>query len=83
MALIVTAPPNAVNSPLDTNTAVRFRSGTYGLVPYIEIELVNPIIRNIRIGPGPNAEVRVDGARKLLALHNSKAEVHLSNIPLR
>lgn len=54
-----------------TRLAVEFRSAALGIVPYIDIDLLNrQALRHVLVGPGPHPQVRKIGAQKLLAAND-------------
>ncbi len=64
--------------------ALRFRPGSVGLVPFIEVSLPDNAVAQVIVGPGRYPEVRKSGVRQLLERHGmSSVEVVGSTSPLR
>lgn len=63
----------------------KFRAGSFGITPYVEVELdLKEAIVEVIVGPGNHADVRTAGVRQLLE-HNdlSGVTVKPSSIPFR
>lgn len=67
----------------DPPELVRFRASAMAVIPYIEIGLPSDAIISVRVGPGRYVAVREQGVRRLLQALSSKAEVLISEVPLR
>jgi hypothetical protein len=72
-----------VASEYEDRSRVRFRASTIAIVPYISIPFPLGAVRSIRIGPGPDVEVRVSGVERLLHAVQCDASVSSSQVPLR
>jgi hypothetical protein len=60
-----------------------YRTTSVGITPYIAVPLPPAAIKGVRIGPGPHAETRALGVRKLLAQRHVPSEVQVTEAPLR
>jgi hypothetical protein len=48
---------------------LRFRSGSVGLVPYVEVGFPDNAVAQVIVGPGQHSQVRISGVRQLLESH--------------
>jgi hypothetical protein len=61
-----------------------FRPSQFGLVPYVEIPIPEGSLRQVRVGPGANQDLRVKGAQEFLHRHRlDDVDVALSAAPFR
>ena len=61
-----------------------FRPSQFGLVPYIEIPIPDGSLRQIRVGPGENQDLRAKGVHEILHRYRlDEVEVLLSETPFR
>lgn len=73
---------SAHNLPDDTE--LRFRASRLGLVPFVRLPFEAAAVKTVRVGPGPNPELRAHGLRDLLdRLGFGHVEVYVSSVPYR
>ena len=64
--------------------SLRFRPGSAGLVPYVEVSLPDDAVAHVIVGPGRYPRVRISGVAQLLERHGmGGVEVVGSRSPLR
>lgn len=75
--------------PVTGDIPVRFRAGSYGLTPYIEIDLSSqigmdkPIVTDLLLGPSPYQELNLSATRLFVKERGLPVNVKSSKIPLR
>lgn len=73
-----------VETAPEPGSEIRFRPSPLGVVPYVPLPIARPALRDVRIGPGANADVRAKGVVDLLRAHGfCNVEVLLSEAPFR
>jgi hypothetical protein len=63
--------------------AMRFRTSSMAIIPYIETPFPREAVVSVRVGPGQHVDLREQGVRRLLRTLDGSAQVLCSDIPLR